>query len=86
MKILNFGSLNCDYVYSVPHMVQEGETLSSRKLEVFPGGKGLNQERTHEEGLAVRKAKFGMENNLIFSNASRFRRWIPNGSKIKQIT
>ncbi|MDD6031938.1 MAG: ribokinase [Oscillospiraceae bacterium] len=43
MKILNFGSLNCDYVYSVPHMVQEGETLSSRKLEVFPGGKGLNQ-------------------------------------------
>ena len=43
MKVLNFGSLNIDYVYSVDHMVQEGETISSRKREVFPGGKGLNQ-------------------------------------------
>lgn len=43
MKILNFGSLNCDYVYSVHHMVEAGETLASSKMEIFPGGKGLNQ-------------------------------------------
>lgn len=43
MKILNFGSCNIDYVYSVPHFVRKGETLHSSKLEVFPGGKGLNQ-------------------------------------------
>ena len=43
MKILNFGSLNVDYVYTVDHMVQPGETLASQKMEVFPGGKGLNQ-------------------------------------------
>lgn len=43
MKILNFGSLNCDYVYSVHHMVEAGETLASSKMETFPGGKGLNQ-------------------------------------------
>ena len=43
MKILNFGSLNCDNVYTVPHMVKAGETLSSASLEIFPGGKGLNQ-------------------------------------------
>lgn len=43
MKILNFGSLNIDYVYSVDHFVQAGETLASRRLETFPGGKGLNQ-------------------------------------------
>ena len=43
MKVLNFGSLNLDYVYSVPHIVKPGETMTSNKLEVFPGGKGLNQ-------------------------------------------
>ena len=43
MKILNFGSLNVDYVYTVDHMVQPGETLASQKMEDFPGGKGLNQ-------------------------------------------
>jgi len=43
MKILNFGSLNIDYVYSVGHFVQPGETLASNGFEVFPGGKGFNQ-------------------------------------------
>lgn len=43
MKILNFGSLNIDYVYSVEHFVRPGETLSSHELEIFCGGKGLNQ-------------------------------------------
>ena len=43
MKILNFGSLNLDYVYSVDHFVAEGETLASTRLAIFSGGKGLNQ-------------------------------------------
>lgn len=43
MKILNFGSCNLDYVYSMEHIVMPGETASSSKLEIFPGGKGLNQ-------------------------------------------
>lgn len=43
MKILNFGSLNIDYVYSVDHFVRSGETLDSSSLELFAGGKGLNQ-------------------------------------------
>lgn len=43
MKILNFGSLNIDYVYAVPHFVAAGETLSSDSRGVFCGGKGLNQ-------------------------------------------
>ena len=43
MKALNFGSLNLDYVYQVPHFVQPGETLSALSQGVFPGGKGLNQ-------------------------------------------
>ena len=43
MKILNFGSLNIDYVYEVAHIVQPGETIDSFSLNLFPGGKGLNQ-------------------------------------------
>lgn len=43
MKILNFGSLNIDHVYEVPHFLHPGETLSSSKYSRFPGGKGLNQ-------------------------------------------
>lgn len=43
MKILNFGSCNIDYVYSLDHIVRVGETETTYKLEIFPGGKGLNQ-------------------------------------------
>ena len=43
MKVLNFGSLNYDYVYNVDHAVTPGETLSSSNMETFLGGKGLNQ-------------------------------------------
>ena len=43
MKILCFGSLNIDYTYKVEHFVQKGETISSQSLQVFSGGKGLNQ-------------------------------------------
>lgn len=50
MKILDFGSCNVDYVYSVDHIVQPGETLVAGKLSKFPGGKGLNQ------SIAIAKA------------------------------
>lgn len=43
MKVLNYGSLNIDYVYSLDHFVKRGETISSDSLDIFPGGKGLNQ-------------------------------------------
>ena len=43
MNILNFGSANIDFVYSLEHIVAEGETLKSTDMNIFPGGKGLNQ-------------------------------------------
>ena len=43
MKVLCFGSLNIDYTYKVPHFVKKVETLASERLQVFGGGKGLNQ-------------------------------------------
>lgn len=43
MKILNFGSMNIDYVYQVDHILMPGETAASSDLQIYPGGKGLNQ-------------------------------------------
>lgn len=43
MKVLNFGSLNMDYVYQVDHILVPGETLTSSSRNTFCGGKGLNQ-------------------------------------------
>lgn len=43
MRILNFGSLNIDYVYGVEHFIRPGETMSSIRRDVLAGGKGLNQ-------------------------------------------
>jgi ribokinase len=42
-RILNFGSLNVDYVYHMDHFVLPGETLTSTARDVNCGGKGLNQ-------------------------------------------
>jgi len=43
MKIINFGSINIDHVYTVDHFVRPGETLRSKTYRVFSGGKGANQ-------------------------------------------
>ena len=43
MKILNFGSCNIDFVYTLDHIVGVGETETIEKMNIFPGGKGLNQ-------------------------------------------
>lgn len=41
--ILNFGSINLDLVYRVPHLPAPGETLASASFERHLGGKGVNQ-------------------------------------------
>lgn len=43
MRVLNFGSLNLDYVYGVERFVRPGETLAALSRDVKHGGKGLNQ-------------------------------------------
>ena len=43
MKVLNFGSLNLDYVYQVESILIPGETQASKSRQTFCGGKGLNQ-------------------------------------------
>ena len=55
MKVLSYGSLNIDNVYTVDHFVRSGETMSSLKMEVFSGGKGLNQSRYGMPGQSEKK-------------------------------
>ena len=43
MKVVNFGSLNIDFVYHVHDFVRPGETIPATSTAKFPGGKGLNQ-------------------------------------------
>lgn len=57
VKVLNYGSLNIDYVYSVDHIAQIGETILSDNLKTFCGGKGLNQSiALAKAGVAVNHA------------------------------
>ena len=48
--ILNFGSINIDHVYRVPHMPAPGETLPVSSYDRYLGGKGANQ------SIAIAKA------------------------------
>lgn len=59
MKLLDFGSLNIDHTYQLPHLVKNGETLSSTQYQRSEGGKGFNQ--------AVALAKAGRE--VFFAGA-----------------
>ena len=43
MKILSFGSINIDHVYTVDHFVRPGETISCNSYQKNCGGKGCNQ-------------------------------------------
>lgn len=43
ITVVNLGSLNIDRVFRVAHIAAPGETIAAESLEVFAGGKGLNQ-------------------------------------------
>ena len=43
MKVLNIGSMNLDYVYNVDHIIKPGETQATTGMNIFLGGKGMNQ-------------------------------------------
>jgi len=66
MKIYNLGSLNIDYVYEVDHFVSAGETLSSHKMTVFPGGKGMNQ------SVALAKAGATVIHGAVLGDGGEF--------------
>lgn len=53
MKVLVYGSINIDLIFTVDHIVVPGETIASTGLVKSAGGKGANQ--------AAALAKAGME-------------------------
>lgn len=73
--IINFGSLNIDYVYSVTNFVKPGETILCNDLNIYAGGKGLNQSvaagraggRVRHAGMVGEEGKFLLD---ILSNAN----------------
>jgi len=67
MRILNFGSLNIDYVYRVDTFLKPGETKAAKSRSVFAGGKGLNQSLAMARaGLSVFHAgKIGEEGGFL---------------------
>ena len=70
MKVLNFGSLNMDYCYSVDHIVKEGETISSDTIRMNLGGKGFNQSvALARAGVPVYHAGLVGEEGLEFYDA-----------------
>lgn len=82
MKVLNFGSLNIDMVYHLPHIVVPGETLASSDMTMHAGGKGANQSaalskagvdiyhagKTGEDGrwLIDKLKSYGVNTDFIF--------------------
>lgn len=79
MAIWNLGSINADFVYSVPHIPAPGETLSSTKREIFLGGKGTNMSvaaaraaaRVHHIGAVGEDGRWAIERLLEYGVDTR---------------
>jgi ribokinase len=69
MKVLVFGSLNIDLIFSVDHIVCPGETISSSSLIKSAGGKGANQAAAlAKAGMSVYMAgKIGQDGTFLLS-------------------
>jgi ribokinase len=69
MKILVFGSLNIDLLFSVDHIVKPGETISSSSLVKSAGGKGANQSAAFgKAGMEVYMAgKIGEDGRFLLT-------------------
>ena len=72
MKVLNYGSLNYDYVFKVDHIIMGGETENTFSLETHLGGKGFNQSvALSKAGLDVYHAGALGEEGDMFLEACR---------------
>lgn len=84
MKILNFGSINIDYVYDVSDFVKPGETIASKGFQTFIGGKGCNQSvALAKAGVAVFHAGNISESGLFIQ--TQLEKWGVNTGFIKVV-
>lgn len=66
MKVLNFGSVNIDYVYQMEHFIRPGETAPCASLTTGCGGKGLNQ------SIALAKAGTAVYHAGLYGREGQF--------------
>ena len=66
MKVLNFGSVNIDYVYQMAHFIRPGETAPCTALTAGCGGKGLNQ------SIALAKAGAAVYHAGLYGKEGQF--------------
>lgn len=72
MRVLNIGSLNIDYVYSVDHIILPGETEATGSRNTYLGGKGMNQScALAKAGVDVYHGGLIGEDGRIFLDACR---------------
>ena len=72
MRVLNIGSLNIDYVYTVDHIILPGETESTGSRNIFLGGKGMNQScALAKAGVEVYHGGLIGEDGKMFMNACK---------------
>jgi len=95
MRVLNIGSLNIDYVYSVDHIILPGETEATGTRNTFLGGKGMNQScalakagvEVYHGGLIGEEGKVFLDACKEYGVHSEFIRVVdgPNGHTVIQI-
>ena len=73
MNIINFGSLNIDKVYDVPHIVLPKETIMANAYDLHPGGKGLNQSIALAKAGAnvIHAGAIGMDGQLLIESLKK---------------
>ena len=76
MKILNFGSVNIDYIFLLDHIVRPGETITSNNRKICPGGKGLNQ------SIALAKAGIEVYHAGMIGNDGKMLRQVLEGAGV----
>lgn len=72
MRVLNIGSLNIDYVYTVDHIILPGETEATGSRNIFLGGKGMNQScALAKAGVEVYHGGMIGQDGLMFLDACK---------------
>lgn len=67
-KILNYGSVNIDEFFTVPHICKSGETMSSTGYVVRAGGKGtVFSEMTHVYTKTDNNGTLGANQSIAFA-------------------
>ena len=80
MKVLNYGSLNYDYVYEVDHINKPGETQSCQARNVFCGGKG-----TESVGCAGARRGFGISGRIDRGGRTAVFRYLPGKTELTHL-